>query len=118
MSFWLRTKNIKHSIRAKKPIVWVELDDKQLLIYIVIWIVAFSIFFFANITIIWKVINIFFLFILAKELAKKHDNSSINNISTEYWRTQFEWFKLFIRKKLSNNKSVDKGSNYNYFIKK
>jgi len=117
MSFWLKTKNIRHDIRNKNPISWIDIDTNQLFIYSIASVFLFAILFIANIWLIWKIFLIFILIILTINLTKKYDDSSINNVNNDYWRTYLEWFRIYIKKNVTGNKSVDKWSIYNYFKK-
>jgi len=118
MSFWLRTKNIKNDVRKKNPISWLDWDVEQLFMYIITWIILFSVIIIANIWIIWKVLISLLVISITISWSAKYDDSSINAIHSDYWRVKFEWFRIYIRKLMSWNKSVDKWVDYNYFKKK
>lgn len=117
MWFGIKTKNIRHDIRKKNPISWLNIDTNQLFIYIIAWAVIFLIVFVANIWLLWKIFITFLVVVLTINLAKKYDDSSINNVNDDYWRTNLEWFRIFIKKNVTWNKSVDKWNNYDYFKK-
>lgn len=118
MSFWLKTKNINIDIRKSNPISGVNLDINQLLIYLSSCFIGFIIIFFLNIWILWKALMVFILFILTITLTKKYDDSNINWVDDDFGKTYYQWFKIFLRKIISGNKSINKWSNYEYFNKK
>lgn len=106
MWFNYRTKNIQNDIQKKNPLVWVDLDPSQLLIYIFFGVCAFFFIVIAKITVFWKVIAWLICFLSAIGFTKKYND-----------RTMWKWFRIYTTKQTKWSVSVDKWADYENFVK-
>jgi hypothetical protein len=117
MGFQYKTLNTHNDIRSKRPIAWVDLDSTQVFILSVLGGLS-AYFLRVNISLLWKIVILLMLISLGLMLIKKFDDTKVNIVHTEYGRTMFTWFRIYLKKITNKNISIDKGNDVTYFIKK